>query len=245
MATATPEYVGLAPSDHGEGGGGLIEDVDAVIVKARFEEFEYVNKAGVSTGKGLVLKVDYEPQGKNLRPFNEVYSAGSQLKASVDGKNLMRPPGSTVKLKKDSNTGIFLERACAADPHLAAALNTPAGVSVLDGRAVHLIRIAQPDRGSRVGKKDATMLVISAFLATKGAAPTNGSVDVDGEAISAIMEVLTETSPVTKAKLSQLLFKALDGNPARQQIMNRATQADFLSESDLWTFDGKSIAIAE
>lgn len=241
------EYVGLTPDTYTEG-GGLVDDVDATITAARFVSYDYNGKAAKPA---LCLKVNYQPvEGK---AFTEYYSCGdlSNFAPSSDGKNI-RKVGKATGLNKQSNGAIYLGKAIEADSALTFA--PPAGVSALDGRTVHLARIPQPKRGNdasgrQVGKANATLLVITAFHAAGARGKANGAAadaaDIQDEATQAILKVLEETPSLTKTKLSQALFKALDGNPHRRDITQMALSGDFLASVDLWKWDGKTISVME
>lgn len=243
------DYAGLG-RDQREEGGGMIDDLMGRVKSVSWVEFVYKNKAQAQVGKPtLALAVSFEAIGdtKLKRPIEENYSGGDLkfFRPSKDGKHIVRAPGSTRKgLSKDCHAALFLDYAEEADPNLAGWKD---GVSVLVGREVHLVRKPFPSQQ----KKDNTKLAIVEFLkGGTGTGSTGGGADVTMEAQQAVMAIAKEAGAkgITKAKLSQALFKSLEGNPARREISQLAMDSAFLTEgakNDLWNFDTKVITSVE
>jgi hypothetical protein len=255
---ATEDYVGLSPDTFVEGGGGLVDDIDVVITSCRAENFQYVTKLGEDKGSAPAIVLKATPVDKSLKAIQEVYTVGTKVQPSKDGTGFTRLPGMTTGgINKQSKGGVFLERAqaVAGCPSFA----PPAGLSSLEGKTVHMIRIPTPKYGAdksgkQVGKADGTMLVISAFLSEQKGSKGAPSADIADEATGVILSILQEQKDgklrypdgVSKTKLNQLVFSALDGNPNRREINAYALSDACLKGADApWSFDGKVITLPE
>lgn len=259
----------LNPADFSEG-GGLIDNVDAVINDAAFTIWDYDQPVNNRTTLALRLTLGYTgPDGEPAQAL-QYYSAGDPkfFVPSEDGKMAI-PVGNKTALNSNTNLGQLLMAL------INAGFTGKLGddISVIVGVNAHWQRVAQPKRdglpsqqGQAANDRPKTLLVpvkvhaaTGAKAAPKTAAkttpktapaaatpPAAAAADADGDADEAlattIMEVLQEKGAMSKAKLLTALFKPLAAFGAqRNAMLKRAGDDTFLTDGGPWGFDGENV----
>ena len=253
--------ISLKPSEATEG-GGLLDDVQATIKSAKFEQWDYNGKVDYTIpALRLELVVDGEDE-----PHEQYYSMGSQkqFSASKDGKTL-QAIGTAQTLNAGSNGMIFLGSLVNAGfPED----QMEDDITVLNGTVAHFIRQPAPKRGSinnkKEGDRESTILVVDAIISLPGEKPKKGAggkspaaktgkgaakktADDEGateqDAVDAIMEILAEKPDgVMKQALPALIFAKVKDKANKNDIIQLAFKGEFLGGDDRpWTYgdDGK------
>lgn len=263
--------VSLRPSDATQ--GGLLDDVDIDINKARFELFNYQGK-----GDAVPALVLHYTNAETGEEGEEALSAGraQDWEPSEDGKSLI-PTGTVETLRKSCKAMRFLTSLVNAGfDEEALADGDP---SVLDGMGVHVMRVTVEYKGlekkkDQEGKEvDFTVLEVSQINTMPGekkstggkgkgkgksakpapkepeAAPTeneSGSADeIDDAATQALLAVLADNDGKVQAKsIPTEVFKHLAGVKNRNAVLTRCYDEKFLAgEERPWTFEGGEVTI--
>ncbi len=262
MAEAT---VSIRPSEFGHG-GGLIDDVDALIKSARWVVYDFNGKAPDTVCACVTYEVEAEG-GKEEHP--DYYSIGKESsKAFIPGKD-----GKTLKKIGQKET---LSDGCKFFQFISSVINAGypeekidgSDLSFMDGLFVHVKREAQPERKGiqrdPTDTRDRTTLCVSKIYekGAKGASKSTGKsatttaasgksngaavdTDLDTKAADAVLAALGEAGgTLTKPKLSQALFKALKGDPDCNKVITLAFKDDFLAaEGRPWAFTGTEVSL--
>lgn len=155
--------VSLKPTDAQAGGGGLFDDLDALIVRCYFRLWDYNGKISTPVlGLGVVYKRLDEEGGE----FEQVYSAGDTkfCVPSPDGKQAIPVDAERTGLTEGTNALQYLMSFINAGfpEHLVGQ-----DVSVFEGAQVHVNTVPQQKRPGMApkaaGKKD-DILVVSKIL---------------------------------------------------------------------------------
>lgn len=125
---------------------GLLDDADVVVLRARFEQWDYRGKQAPVLALGLDLLDLRDPEAKVV---DEHLSAGD-LKffvPSADGKQAM-PCGAQLKLNINTNAAAFIISLMNADARqqMATKLKGSDDISIIEGMALHIKRKDQPKR---------------------------------------------------------------------------------------------------
>lgn len=262
MAPNAPS-VSIRPSDFTKG-GGLINDIDATVKESRWVIWDYNGKSAKPGLSNHVIYVDDDGA-----EHDAYYSAGDPdaFVPSKDGKTLVKV-GKRDGLSDSTN---FFQ-------YISSWINAGfpeddidgSDVSFMDGKKVHVLREAQPERKG-IAKdpndtREKTVLCISKIYDAKGkataakrtatavggkangaaaaAADTGGELD-DAAAEAIIMALGEAGGSISKAKLSQALFKQLAGNADRNKIIQFAFKDEFLgADGRPWTFDAKAATVS-
>jgi hypothetical protein len=249
----------------GQGGGGFLNDVDAKIVLAEFKAYGFPNKAGQPTVNppSPCLHLGIELEGGVVR--DEWYSVGDAKfwAPNKNGKELewIGAPRSAERANegpsKSSKFGVFA--AALGDALDADKLTFEIGddIGVLVGMVAHWVQIPVPKysgmKNAKVavaGEREKTMGVIDKIVSLPGGASGTGAAGDDTDAVASdTLVAILDAAPgktLTKAQIGPKAFAALKGTaPAvKQTVTKRMTDAAFLSEGFLWTFDASKGTVA-
>lgn len=156
--------VSLRPSDQ-QAGGGLIDDVDVVLLSLRFVEWNYGGKIETPVPALYVKMQDAEGE-----EHEQYFSAGDAkfLMPSEDGLQILNRPGSNRSgLNDNANASIFIASIVNAGFPEDKITNS---IDCFEGLVAHVKRIAQPKRGGLInpggGKpgREATVLTVESIL---------------------------------------------------------------------------------
>lgn len=238
------KYASLDSDTFVEGGGGILNDVNATIVKARFVMFDYQGKSEPAPAIMFTL----QPEDGDEQ--EQAWSLGStqDWRPSEDGRYilLINPNKTDAKLNKNSNGGILL--------HSMKEKGVPgtilAGdISKLEGMKCHWVQI--PDtrnltKGKKTGKDgkqyDKTILVVSTVVSLPtGSATTAIPAGVAGPAVPSAASDITESAIATlthlvleagdafaKKDLAGKAMAVLEGNAKKTQILQVMFKDEFI-----------------
>lgn len=128
--------------DRSEGGGGLADDIDCVIVSARVSMRSKINYQDADPEGAACLMVKYSSEVEGFETFTEYYSMGKNVVPGDKGKRMMRAPGSKGDFNASTKAARFLDSL--GDSGLAEDDMYP--YDKLDGLAVHVNRKADEKR---------------------------------------------------------------------------------------------------
>jgi len=250
-------------------GGGLINDVDALIKQARWGYSDFNGKAPNT----LVAHLTYEYEDADGAKLEEegLYSCGKKgsenFTPSKDGKTLQQVGGES-QLSDGCNFFTFISSVVNAGYPTDQIEGSD--ISFLDGLKVHLLREKQPERSGIAKREDgreSTVLCISKIYNLPGQAGTKaagkgasapaaakggkangaaaGSADVESAAVDAVLDVLGDAGgTLQKKEISQKLFASLKGKPMQKEIIQMAFRDEFLSaEGRPWTFADNTVSL--
>ena len=259
--------VSIRPSDFGHG-GGLIDDVDALIKEARWVVYDFNGKTADTVCAHVVYTVSGDSGSEDHDSYYSIGKEGSKsFIPNKDGKSL-RKIGSKDSLSDGCNFYQFISSVVNAgyDENKI----DGSDISFLDGLNVHVKREAQPERKGiakdPTDTREKTVLCISKIYDAKGAGKgkpaaagtskpaaagkANGSAAaadeaLDAKAADAVLTALGEAGgTLTKPKLSQALFAALKGDPDQNKVVTLAFKNDFLmAEGRPWSFNGTEVSL--
>jgi hypothetical protein len=246
--------VGLAPSAMYEGGGGLLDDVDATIEEAAFVMFDYNGKAPVPIPAAYLKLV-----GEDGEAHDQYWSIGKDFSPNEDGSGLVAT-GTATGINKGSNFGILMSSIVEAGfPEN----RLGESIKVLEGLKCHLARVAAPKRSTQRAPRadgkvyDETILTINKIYqlpwekgAGKGKVGGKGAKVVgvedsslDEELQEAITGILLEKGgEVTRQQLAAAVFQSLKENPNRNAMVKRAYEDEFLKNGP-WAYDKGTISM--
>ena len=254
----------LNPDQFSEG-GGLIDDVDVTLVKARFVAFDYNGKS--ADGDVPCLKVDIQTEDDEIEQY---YSMGKLVDwlPSDDGKQLLSV-GSATAIRLTSNGGIFLRTLVDAG---FPADKLGEDISVLDGLEAHMMQIPEPTRSGIKKTKEQeekekkfgpkTILTVTAInklpwekaktkkkpgKAAKTAKPKTtkktkkeeadtGSGDVESKVAEFILGLLAEEGAAAKKDLPAKIFADFKEDPDKSAMVKLAFDDEFL-EAGPWAYE--------
>ena len=243
-------------------GGGLIDDVDATINKARFDLYDY---NGTVDPPVPALKLDLETEdGEEVEQYYSMGSAADWA-PSKDGSQL-EAIGKATAIRTTTNGGLLLKALLDAG---FPADDLGDDITSLDGMVAHFVQIPQPARTGLKQRKRAdgrefekTILIVSEILTMPGekkkprGAPKSKAKgkaeaeepeedDLSEKATEIIMGVLAEVGEaIPKKKLVPLVFKAeeLAGDPDKNGIIKLIMDDDFMNAGP-WEFDGTEVSL--
>jgi len=242
--------VSINPKDM-VGGGGLLNDVDVVVVKSEAAMFDYGGKAKPAP----CCRWQLESEGE---VYDQYWSVGSnqEWKATADGKSF-DSIGKAEHLSKSSNFALLMNSLVDA--------GYPAGkitddVSAFTGLSCHVIRVPEPERPglNRAKRKSAdgreyenTVLIVSEIhklpWESDAATPENtsgGQIDETGLATEVLVEVLADGKPLKKTAIATTIFKSTDprlsDTKTKNRVMKVAISEDFLKNGP-WEYDGATL----
>ncbi len=224
----------LLKKDAASGGG--IEGAFATLETVRFvDDFDY---GGRVSDKQAAIFVNYEIDGRD-KPWAQHFSLGkaAQYQVSDDGYSIKG------KLNKSSVAAVFLGAFEDAVAKQGLDIDTyfGDGVEALNGLRVRLTNVSYETPSG--DKKDAIcvgeIVVDEPAVAKKGAAKAAASVDDITETV--IQELLSETSPLKKADLPQLVAASAKGNPNVKAMTQLCFKEAWLAdEARPWSYDRKA-----
>ena len=255
--------VSLNPEDFAAG-GGLIDDVDVVLVSCLFDMFDYNGtvQPGVPS-----LRLELEAgMDENIIQFYSMGNANDWL-PSDDGSQLVAV-GKAANIRLTSNGGILLKSMI--DAGFPAEKLTD-DITILDGMEVHMIRVPAPERPGLKNKKEKkfedTLLIVSeiktlpwekkAAKATTKAKPVGapaaakakketakakpevaeeGDDAVSDAAVAAVLAILAEEGTITKKALPGKIFQTEKENPDRNAIVKLVFDDEFLGAGP-WEYE--------
>ena len=260
--------VSLRPSDMVE--GGLLDDVVATVVEARFVMWDYDGKS--DSGDVPLLKCTLATDDDH--EVDQYWSAGSakDWAPSADGKRLI-PVGNAKGINLRSNLGVFLTSAINAGfpPE-----KLEDDISVLDGMVAHFIQVAAPKRsglpvraredGREFEKTILTVDEISKLpwekgkggkskttsKSGKGKAASSSKDAGDGEVEAKAEEVIVlglaeaEDAGLKKKELPGLVLKYAKDFSGRTKLLKVIYDEDFLTGEDRpWVYEDGVITAQE
>ena len=222
-----------------EGGGGILNDVNAEILDAKFIMWDYRGRTEYPKTPALMIKYKDEskPVGDPHIESEQAYTVGAAERFAItdDGKSI-EPVAPATGITKTSNCGILFTSLLDSglDPGV-----IDEDISGLIGLRVHLISFAPKRAGfDQKNEKgyDKTLPIVDAILSTGVAAePTP---DVDAEVTEAVNAILAANPEVSKAQIATKIagIPGMATNPNLQAIMKRATDDQFLNAGTTWAF---------
>lgn len=187
--------------------GGLVDDIDALILDSRFTLYDYEGKS--EKGPGLCLGLEVQPLDANGQPdgksFAQYYSAGDKkyFTPSQDGSELV-PVTDKTALNNQTNTAQFLASLITAG--FPVNLLETGRATVLIGLKLHFMRQAQKKRAglsARPGKeeKESSILLCSRIISLPSAGAGAGvrPLGVQSAPASTITGSAPPPSPVVAA----------------------------------------------
>lgn len=256
----------LNPKNFSEG-GGLLDDINAVVKESRFELFDYQGKAAASPSLRMTLTLEDGSEASQNWSVGKV----TDWQPSDDGKTLVAI-GRATNLNRQSNGALLLESIVNSGfPED----KIGDDISIFDGLEAHFVRVPAPERKGMTKRTDAagnviesTVLTIDKIIrlpwdkaAAKGkaapkagpkgapakapatAAKTADNGDLAEVTTSMVMEILSENPEgINKAQLPALIFKKAATHPQKAQIVQQAFKDDFLSAGP-WTYEGGKISL--
>ncbi len=259
--------ISLRPSSFAEG-GGLIDDVDVQITRARFVSYDYDGKADKPA---LCLCVGM--QDKDGGEHIQYYSAGdlAYFVPSEDPKNedlngiTLAKVGDKDSINRNTNFALFMNSLVQAgfpEDKL-----DSGDVRVLEGLGVHVGRVPQPKRSglpTRQGQdgqtrvpmllivtkinsmpgegKKATGNVASGATNQKTSAPASPpSDDLKDELVGHLIGIFAEkgVSSLKKVEIGKLLFAAIEKTDAnRNKLVSMGAKDDVLGSLEGFSYNG-------
>jgi hypothetical protein len=227
--------VGFGADSYVEG-GGLLNDVDATIKKARFTMFDYNGK---SPAASPCLKMDLETS--DGEDHEQYWSAGNarDWKPTKDGKGLESLKGQSG-LVKSSNVAILFNSIIDAGFD-----GLEDDVSVLDGLDCHWIRIPAPERPGLKKRQredgreyEQTVLIVNNINSGGGGKKKGASSgDVEEKATEVLLAVLSDNPDgVEKKSIPTKAFKLLKGEAMKNEIIKVLFDDEFLSNGP-WSYE--------
>lgn len=252
-------------------GGGLLDDVDAVIKEMRVVNWDYNGKVPVPVP---ALKATLEIDG--VDGGHEQYwsmGKGTDWQPSEDGFSVVAV-GKATGITRSSNAGILIESMVNAGfPEN----KVTDDVRCFEGLKAHWTRVSAPKRAGSAPKApradgrvfEDTILTVGSILSLPGekkkatappkaaagssapkttaapapAAPVAADGDLDDRCTELVMEVLAENpNGVTKSQLPGLVFKKVGKDANKNKIVTRVFQEDFLT-SGAWTYEGGKVSL--
>ena len=254
----------LRPSSFSQG-GGLIDDVDVEITRARFVEYDFEGKADKPT-LCLLLQLKDSDGGEHAQYF----SAGDMayFVPSEDPKNpdlngiTIVKVGEKDNLNGGTNTALLLNSLVQAgfpEDKL-----DGGDVRVLEGLVGHVNRVPQPKRSGlpkKEGQRDLMVLVFTKIISMPGeqrkssggkAATTNSKASSTPQSNAAgdeLKEELTmeliglfgskEVTSMKKVEISQGLFKTIDkANPNKNKLISLGSKDEVLKGLEGFSYNG-------
>jgi hypothetical protein len=238
------KYASLDPSTFVEGGGGILNDVNATIIKARFAMFDYMGKQEPTPAIQLTLQPE---EGEEQE---QAWSLGStqDWRPSEDGRYILmiNPNKTDAKLNKNSNGGILLTSMVEKGVPV---VLLAGDITKLEGMKCHWVQI--PDtrnltKGKRTGKDgkqyDKTILVVSALVSlptgsataaspagAAAASVSSAASDVTESAVGTLTQLVLEAGDAfAKKDLAGKAMAALEGNAKKTQILQVMFKDEFI-----------------
>jgi hypothetical protein len=143
-------FVSLNPSSYVS--AGLINDVDVEVLEAEFQMWNYPENPMPADAlfAMLVLKNLDDEQA----PVTEArWKAGGGFKPNEDGSRPV-PTGSGTFMHSGTNWDSFVNSLIANAGLPPDKLDEPAGIKILKGAKLHIVRIAEPERSGLAPRKD-------------------------------------------------------------------------------------------
>jgi hypothetical protein len=255
-------------------GGGLFDDVDAVVTTAEFtdEAPEGYNVEGDVELKFFRLGLRIDGADADVQ---QSYPLGAKTSASfdiVDDGGALRPTADGARINGNSKFGIFMSALKTAQFPVSK-LGGPGGsIKNLVGTRAHFNRIADPERkGLQTGRKEkkypeSTLCVSKvhalpgeAVKAAKGAkkdskpaaavasapAAAPAGGDLNEAAEQTLVSVLMgNNGSIEKAKLALAVVKEIGQHPKKAELGKLIFSNEFLQKQNGWTFDGKVVSLA-
>ena len=229
----------LDPGDLGEGGGGLLSNVQVTITKAKYELWNY-NKPD---GKVIFAAFGYDPVDGDVR--DEYYGPGKKVQdgAVIAGDNdgqLDGPKG--LQIPKNSNYGIWIDFAKSAGLPGKFLLD----LSTLVGAVVNVVQ-HRPNREG-IDKPNEkgympSLTVIDKIISLPGesgvAVSTGNPQALEDKATKAILNAVSVKGTVNKADVAMIVFDAFPDDPQRSEIGKIGQDEDFLvrkAGEKAWTY---------
>jgi hypothetical protein len=248
-------------------GGGLFDDVDAVVTRAQFttEAPEGYTAEGNPLFFVLGLQIDGADDEVEQR-YSMGAKAGDNFSISEDGLGLV-PEGPGSKLGGSSKFGLFMAALKAANFPIGTLSGTDGSLANIVGLRAHFNRMPDPERkGLQTGKKEKkypeTTLVVTKVhalpgekaakkggkkdaAAPKGAAASKQSAEASEEDIQVAEETLmaviaAKGGSVQKSQLPLLVARELAKHPRKAEIGKLVYSEDFLNRNTAWSFDASS-----
>ena len=232
--------------------GGLIDDVNAIVVSARFVVWDYGQGKVEKTFLNLTLKPDDD------EAEHEQYFSAADPDTWVpneDGTSLVRPAESESTKPLNNNTVFAQLMASIENAGFPPEMLEGNDISVLDGLYGHWRREAQPPRKGlkrEDPERELTVLVLDNLISMPGeaskapaagarrsavrkpappaaaAAPAPGGNELDDQAIGAVIAQLEKVGPVPRSSLTGLFFKAFKQDANRKDLLALAADEQWV-----------------
>jgi len=229
--------------------GGLIDDVNATIVSARFVMWDYGQGQVEKTFLNLTLKPDDDEA-----EHEQYYSAADpgDWAPNDSGISLVRPEGSTSTKPLNNNTNFAQLMASIENAGFPPEMLEGNDISVLDGLYGHWRREAQPERKGLVRTdptRQLTVLVLDNIISMPGeapkaparqtttrrpaarvaaAAPAKAGDELSDQAVQAIIDHLSNNGPTPKSALTGLFFSTFKQDANRKELLALATDEQWI-----------------
>jgi len=245
--------VSFNPDDFAEGGGGLLDDVDALITGMRFDRD--CTYGGRITDPVLALEISMVIQNptEGQDPQHvEFMSAGSRDYFEVeDNGHKLLPLGSKTQLHKNTKAAQFLTSIVQAGFD---ASQMGDSIAVLEGITVHLSR-REVGKGHFGGTHDEqgrpkTILLCDRIVALPGQAAPKATASTAPIATGTtdpteiIMGILQTRKAIEVPDLYQAMFESMKNDPNRNSVIKMVGANDnkFLTDGP-WKFDGTTVSL--
>lgn len=262
---ATGKGASLDPHTHLK--GGAVPDGDYVIKSVTCELFDY----GGSGPEGPALCFVFADPADAATTFEQYYSAGKidRLIPSDDKKRMVHPKGEAAAYAQGSNASLMLSSLLKAGFPTERMVGDD--VTVFAGAKVTITSVAQQKRGLANEKEGKTIPLCTKVLSLPGVAKTtagrptsapaaaaasspvtssapaaSGNGDIEGVAISAVMEALSG-APDKTLKVKGLAVRCLKFAPGTKlnDLTKLITPEWLASQADAtgWATDGESVVL--
>lgn len=248
-------------------GGGLIDDFDGTITKARYGKTTYGGAADHPVTVGLIT---FQPDDPEIEAHEELFSIGSKLEKlmtpSKDGRYLVPKPPNTEAVGMSEKAKLAMLVISAMDAGWEPAQGSDENdITNLEGIHAHFKRKQLPKiEGGTLRRKAKdfpdTVLLVSELLdekpvakaAARAAAPARGAVPkaasngngFDGDLADVIQAAIEEKGDALPlSDVRRAVFKARKGQNDAQDWVKRANDKDFYEQDPRFEFDGESVGL--
>jgi len=143
-------FVSLNPSSYVS--AGLINDVDAEILDAEFQMWNYPENP--MPAEALFVMMVLKNLDDEQAPVSEArWKAGAGFKPNEDGSRPV-PTGSGTFMHSGTNWDSFVNSLITNGGLPPDKLDEPAGIKALKGTKLHIVRIPEPERAGLAARKD-------------------------------------------------------------------------------------------
>lgn len=250
--------------------GGLIDDVNAIVVSARFVVWDYGKGEIEKTFLNLTLKPD-----DDASEHEQYFSAADPADwvPNADGTSLVRPAGTESTKPLNNNTNFAQLMASIENAGFPPEMLEGNDISVLDGLYGHWRREAQPERKGLKRADESrqlTVLVLDNLISMPGEAPKAPTKqaatrrplaraapapaaaettddDLNNQAVQVILDQLAKEGPTPRSKLTGLFFKTFKQDANRKDLLALAADEQWviaMAGEGYWAYEDGTLVPA-